>query len=195
MKNSASVFRLDYTPPTYLVDSVEVAFDLDTKMTLVSTRTVLRRNSLSSDSTLQLLGEQLELVSLRMNGARLKANQDYLLDTAQLRILNAPTNVTLEIVTRIHPAKNTSLMGVYVSNGNFFSQCEAQGFRKITYFPDRPDVMAKYTVMLRADKAQYPVLLSNGNLIEQGDLGDGRHYALWQDPFKKPSYLFALVAG
>ncbi len=195
MKNSASVFRLDYTPPSYLVDSVEVAFDLDTQMTLVSTRTVLRRNSLSSDSTLQLLGEQLELVSLRMNGARLKANQDYLLDATQLRILNAPTNVTLEIVTRIHPAKNTSLMGVYVSNGNFFSQCEAQGFRKITYFPDRPDVMAKYTVMLRADKAKHPVLLSNGNLIEQGDLGDGRHYALWQDPFKKPSYLFALVAG
>jgi len=195
MKNSVSVFRLDYTPPAYLVDNVEIAFDLDAATTLVSTRSVLRRNPLSGDSTLQLLGEQLELVSLRMNGALLTANQDYLLDAAQLRILNAPTNVTLEIVTRIHPAKNTSLMGVYVSNGNFFSQCEAQGFRKITYFPDRPDVMAKYTVMLRADKAKYPVLLSNGNLIEQGDLGDGRHYALWQDPFKKPSYLFALVAG
>ncbi len=195
MKNSVSVFRLDYTPPAYLVDNVEIAFDLDAATTLVSTRSVLRRNPLSGDSTLQLLGEQLELVSLRMNGALLTANQDYLLDVAQLRILNAPTNVTLEIVTRIHPAKNTSLMGVYVSNGNFFSQCEAQGFRKITYFPDRPDVMAKYTVMLRADKTKYPVLLSNGNLIEKGDLGDGRHYALWQDPFKKPSYLFALVAG
>ncbi|MDB5744825.1 MAG: aminopeptidase, partial [Polaromonas sp.] len=97
--------------------------------------------------------------------------------------------------TALHPDTNTSLMGLYVSNGNFFTQCEAEGFRKITFFPDRPDVMAKYTVMLRADKEKYPVLLSNGNLIEQGDLGDGRHYALWEDPFKKPSYLFALVAG
>ncbi|MFY7955270.1 MAG: aminopeptidase N, partial [Burkholderiaceae bacterium] len=103
--------------------------------------------------------------------------------------------VVLEIETLINPEKNTSLMGLYVSNGNFFTQCEAEGFRKITYFPDRPDVMAKYRVMLRADKQQYPVLLSNGNLIEEGDLGDGRHYALWEDPFKKPSYLFALVAG
>ncbi|MDP9108699.1 MAG: aminopeptidase N, partial [Pseudomonadota bacterium] len=113
----------------------------------------------------------------------------------KLRIPNAPKQVTLEIETALAPAKNTSLMGLYVSGGNFFTQCEAEGFRKITYFPDRPDVMAKYTVMLRADKARFPVLLSNGNLIEEGDLPDGRHYALWQDPFNKPSYLFALVAG
>ncbi len=195
MKNSARVFRLDYTPPAYLVDSVEIAFDLDATTTLVSTRSMLRRNPLSSDSELQLFGEQLELLSLRMNGTLLNNKKDYTLTNEKLHILNAPDAITLEIVTRIQPAKNTSLMGVYVSNGNFFSQCEAQGFRKITYFPDRPDVMAQYTVMLRADKTQYPVLLSNGNLIEQGDLGDGRHYALWQDPFKKPCYLFALVAG
>ena len=195
MKNSASVYRLDYTPPAYLVDTVEMAFDLAAANTLVSTRTVLRRNPLSRDTALQLLGEQLELVSLRMNGTLLKLSKDYTLTAEKLHILNAPDAVTLEIVTRIHPEKNTSLMGVYVSNGNFFSQCEAQGFRKITYFPDRPDVMAKYTVMLRADKVKYPVLLSNGNLIEQGNLGKGRHYALWQDPFNKPSYLFALVAG
>ncbi len=112
-----------------------------------------------------------------------------------LRIADAPALVTLDIETALQPEKNTSLMGLYVSSGNFFTQCEAEGFRKITFFPDRPDVMAKYTVMLRADKERYPVLLSNGNLIEQGDLGDGRHYALWEDPFKKPSYLFALVAG
>ena len=87
------------------------------------------------------------------------------------------------------------MMGLYISNGNFFTQCEAEGFRKITWFPDRPDVMAKYTVMLRGDKKSYPVLLCNGNLIEQGDLPGGRHYAKWEDPFKKPSYLFALVAG
>jgi aminopeptidase N len=103
--------------------------------------------------------------------------------------------VVLEIETICAPVENTTLSGLYVSNGNFFTQCEAEGFRRITFFPDRPDVMAKYTVMLRADKAAYPVLLSNGNLIEEGDLGDGRHYAKWEDPFKKPSYLFALVAA
>ncbi len=129
-----------------------------------------------------------------MNG-KLLSKRAYRIDQGVLQITDAPDEVVLEIATLICPEKNTSLMGLYVSNGNFFTQCEAEGFRKITYFPDRPDVMAKYTVMLRADKAKYPVLLSNGNLIESGDLGDGRHYAKWEDPFKKPSYLFALVAG
>ena len=194
-KTNKTVFRQDYSAPSFWVNTVEMAFDLDAVATTVSTRLVMRRNLSEPNSNLLLLGEALELCALRMNGSLLMAGKNYTLSEGQLHILNAPDAVTLEIVTRIHPEKNTSLMGVYVSNGNFFSQCEAQGFRKITYFPDRPDVMAKYTVMLRADKAKYPVLLSNGNLIEQGDLGDGRHYALWQDPFKKPSYLFALVAG
>jgi len=188
-----TVHRNDYTPPAYLVDSVEMGFDLAPDATLVSTRLVMRRNA--HGEPLQLLGEALELLALRMNGKLLKANKDYQLNAESLLIAKAPDAVTLEITTRIQPSRNTTLMGVYVSNGNFFSQCEAQGFRKITYFPDRPDVMAKYTVMLRADKQKYPVLLSNGNLIESGDLDDGRHYALWQDPFNKPSYLFALVAG
>ncbi|MDD4910992.1 MAG: aminopeptidase N [Sideroxydans sp.] len=190
-----SVFRKDYTPPAYLVEQVELGFDLDADNTLVNARLVMKRNPLGPAKPLQLLGEELELVALRMNGRTLKERTDYTVTEGTLTLLNAPDAVELEIVTRIHPAKNTSLMGVYVSNGNFFSQCEAQGFRKITYFPDRPDVMAPYTVMLRGDKAKYPVMLSNGNLIEQGDLGDGRHYAKWQDPFNKPSYLFALVAG
>jgi aminopeptidase N len=194
-QTSKTVFRTDYAPPPYLVDTVEMGFDLASDATLVSTRLVMRRNPSNADSALLLLGEELELVALRMNGHALKARRDYTLADGQLQILHAPDTVILEIVTRIHPGKNTSLMGLYVSNKNFFSQCEAQGFRKITYYPDRPDVMAKFTVMLRADKQQYPVLLSNGNLIEQGDLDDGRHYALWQDPFNKPSYLFALVAG
>jgi len=112
-----------------------------------------------------------------------------------MRIPNAPDEVTLEIETLIKPLKNTSLSGLYASNGNFITQCEAEGFRKITWFPDRPDVMAKYTVMLRANKKKFPILLGNGNLVEEGDLGDGRHFAKWEDPFKKPSYLFALVAG
>src|SRR5690606_35161222 len=138
--------------------------------------------------------EELELVQIRLNG-KVLGKSAYTLQNGVLRIADVPKQVTLEIETLLQPDQNTSLMGLYVSNGNFFTQCEAEGFRKITYFPDRPDVMAAYKVMLRADKKKYPVLLSNGNLIEQGDLGDGRHYALWEDPFKKPSYLFALVAG
>jgi aminopeptidase N len=131
-----------------------------------------------------------------MNGRTLGKNaKGYSIADGKLRIANAPDEITLEIETLVQPEKNTSMMGLYVSNGNFFTQCEAEGFRKITWFPDRPDVMAKYTVMLRGDKKKYPVLLSNGNLIEQGDLPKGRHYAKWEDPFKKPSYLFALVAG
>ena len=190
-----TILRKDYTPPSFSIASVEMGFDLDPGATIVSTRLVMQRNSKNAEKTLQLLGESLELLALRMNGKLLKSGKDYQVNAEQLVIAQAPDAVTLEITTRIHPNLNTTLMGVYVSNGNFFSQCEAQGFRKITYFPDRPDVMAKYTVMLRADKAKFPVLLSNGNLIESGDLDDGRHYALWQDPFKKPCYLFALVAG
>ncbi len=191
---SQAIYRKNYTPPSFLVDTVEIGFDLDPVATRVATRLTLKRNPAGRDKTLVLFGEELQLVQLRMNGKAL-TKRTYKLEKGRLQIPNAPDNVTLEIETITHPDKNTSLMGLYVSNGNFFTQCEAEGFRKITYFPDRPDVMAKYTVMLRADKKKYPVLLSNGNLIEEGDLGDGRHYAVWEDPFKKPSYLFALVAG
>ncbi|MGZ9712131.1 aminopeptidase N [Glaciimonas sp. GNP009] len=190
----STIYRKDYTAPSYWVDTVDMGFDLDPASTRVATRIVMRRNPASLDKGIVLVGEELELISLRLNGKQLKSGQ-YQLQGGTLRIPLAPAKVTLEIETLTQPEKNTSLMGLYVSNGNFFTQCEAEGFRKITYFPDRPDVMAKYTVMLRANKKKYPVLLSNGNLIEKGDLGDGRHYAKWEDPFKKPSYLFALVAG
>ncbi|HYD80991.1 MAG TPA: aminopeptidase N [Paucimonas sp.] len=189
-----AIYRKNYTPPSFLVDTVEIGFDLDPNATRVASRLVMRRNPAAKDNTLVLFGEALELVQIRMNGAALP-KRAYKLDKSMLQISDAPDEVTLEIETLLRPVKNTSLMGLYVSNDNFFTQCEAEGFRKITFFPDRPDVMAKYKVMLRADKKKYPVLLSNGNLIEEGDLGDGRHYALWEDPFKKPSYLFALVAG
>ncbi len=192
--NAAAIHRHDYTSPAYLVDTIDIGFDLDPAETRVAARTVLHRHPDSRSRDLVLHGEEIELVALRLNGKALSRRQ-YRREPGQLVIPNAPDQVTLEIETLIHPDQNTSLMGLYVSNGNFFTQCEAEGFRKITYFPDRPDVMAKYRVMLRADKAQFPVLLSNGNLIEQGDIGDGRHYALWEDPFRKPSYLFALVAG
>ncbi|TFW10085.1 aminopeptidase N, partial [Oxalobacteraceae bacterium OM1] len=189
-----TIYRKDYTPPSDWVDTVEMGFDLDPEVTRVATRLTMRRNAESRNKSLVLYGEALELVALRMNGKPV-SKRGYTLGNGTLEIFNAPDKVTLEIETALRPAQNTSLMGLYVSNGNFFTQCEAEGFRKITFFPDRPDVMAKYTVMLRADKQTYPVLLSNGNLIEEGDLGDGRHYAVWEDPFKKPSYLFALVAG
>jgi aminopeptidase N len=188
--------RKDYTAPAYWVNTVEMGFDLDPARTYVSTRITMQRNSASPNKDMELLGDGAKLVALRMNGKTLGKNaKGYSIADGKLRIANAPDEITLEIETLVEPEKNTSMMGLYVSNGNFFTQCEAEGFRKITWFPDRPDVMAKYTVMLRGDKKKYPVLLSNGNLIEQGDLPKGRHYAKWEDPFKKPSYLFALVAG
>jgi aminopeptidase N len=189
-----TIYRKDYTPPSFWVDTVEMGFDLDPDTTRVATRMTMRRNPVSRSKSIVLHGEALELAALRMNGKTL-TKRGYTLGNGVLEIFNAPPEVTLEIETVIRPSQNTSLMGLYVSNGNFFTQCEAEGFRKITFFPDRPDVMAKYKVMLRADKKKYPVLLGNGNLIEEGELGDGRHYAVWEDPFKKPSYLFALVAG
>lgn len=178
-----TIYRKDYIAPGYWVDTVEMGFDLDPDATHVATRMVMRRNHDSSEKDIVLFGESLKLLQLRMNGVNLKKSA-YKIEGETLRIANAPDDVTLEIETLIKPVKNTSLSGLYTSNQNFITQCEAEGFRKITWFPDRPDVMAKYTVMLRADKKKIPVLLSNGNLIEEGDLGDGRHYAKWEDPFK-----------
>ena len=189
-----AIYRQDYTPPSYFVDTVEIGFDLDPQMTRVSTRMAIRRHPDAVTGTLVLHGEHLTLVQLRVDGRPLPKNA-YRVTPQTLEILHLPAAAILEIETVTQPDKNTTLSGLYVSNGNFFTQCEAEGFRRIAYFPDRPDVMAIYTVMLRADKEKYPVLLSNGNLIEEGDLGDGRHFAKWEDPFRKPSYLFALVAG
>ena len=189
-----TIYRKDYTPPNYLVETVEIGFDLALDTTVVANRLTMRKNPASKGKDIVLHGEGLKLIKLRMNGKVLKRGE-YTVAKGLLTIANAPQEAVLEIETHIEPSKNTSLSGLYTSNKNFFTQCEAEGFRKITYFPDRPDVMAKYTVMLRADKKNFPVLLSNGNLIEEGDLGDGRHYAKWEDPFNKPSYLFALVAG
>ncbi|MDH4284887.1 MAG: aminopeptidase N [Gallionellaceae bacterium] len=192
----ATIHRKDYTAPSYWVNTVEMGFDLEPTATRVATRITMRRNAESPNRDVELLGENIKLVALRMNGKLLaKGAKGYTLAGDKLRIADAPDEITLEIETLINPEKNTTMMGLYISNGNFFTQCEAEGFRKITWFPDRPDVMAKFTVMLRGDKKKYPVLLSNGNLVEQGDLPKGRHYAKWEDPFNKPSYLFALVAG
>lgn len=194
IETSPTIYRKDYAVPAYFVDTVEMGFDLAPELTRVATRIAMRRNPAAAGKDIELYGEELELVQLRLDGKVLGV-RDYYVQSGVLRIPDAPSRAVLEIETVIEPQRNTSLMGLYVSHGNFFTQCEAEGFRKITYFPDRPDVMGRYTVMLRADKKTCPVLLSNGNLIEAGDLADGRHYAKWEDPFKKPSYLFALVAG
>jgi aminopeptidase N len=190
-----TVRRLDYTPPDHLVDTIDLRFELDPQRTVVvATLAVRRREGAPAAAPLRLDGEALELLSAEIDGApvppsRLHATSD------GLTIDALPAAFVLVTRVAIAPASNTELMGLYVSNGNFFTQCEAQGFRRITYFPDRPDVMARYTVELVADRARWPVLLSNGNLVESDALPDGRHRATWVDPFPKPSYLFALVAG
>ncbi len=190
---SAVIRRTDYTPTAYLIDAVALEFDLAPEKTVVTNRMQLRRNpAAAGPTTLELVGDGLNLISVAVNGVPCAA---YDAQPDHLRIAKVPDQFELTVVTVCEPRANTALSGLYVSSGNFFTQCEAEGFRRITYFLDRPDVMAVYTVTLRADKAAYPVLLSNGNLVEQGELPDGRHFAKWEDPFRKPSYLFALVAG
>ena len=186
--------RLDYAPPAYWIDSVELTFDLDPAKTRVLNRMRLRRNPDVAPQPLRLDGEELNLARVMVNGA----GSSFKMEGDKLVLENLPEGndpFELEIFTTCAPAKNTQLSGLYVSGDTFFTQCEAEGFRRITYFLDRPDVMASYQVLLRADKAQYPVLLSNGNLVESGELDGGRHFARWADPHRKPSYLFALVAG
>jgi aminopeptidase N len=188
------IHRADYTAPAYWIDTVDLSFDLDPAKTRVLNKMTLRRNPAVAAQPLRLDGEELNLARVLVNGQ----GTSFKMENNQLVLENLPEGsepFALEIFTTCAPIKNTKLMGVYVSNESFFTQCEAEGFRRITYFLDRPDVMAMYTVTLRADKAKYPVLLSNGNLVDSGNLEDGRHFAKWVDPHKKPSYLFALVAG
>ncbi len=195
MKNTESniIYLKDYKKTNYQAESIELTFSLDEAFTLVKSKTVYQQNH-EADNTLQLDGEALELLSVKLDDKTLSTD-DYELSDEGMILRNLPERFTLEIDTRIYPQNNTSLEGLYKSSGNFCTQCEAQGFRKITYYQDRPDVMASFTTQIIADKEKYPVLLSNGNLLNHGDLADGRHWAKWQDPYKKPAYLFALVAG
>ena len=191
---AVAVRRENYTAPAFWIDTVDLTFDLEPAKTRVLNKMRLRRNPDVAAQPLRLDGEDLNLARVLVNGG----GTSFKMDGNVLVLENLPEGTEsfeLEIFTTCNPEKNTQLMGLYVSQGTFFTQCEAEGFRRITYFLDRPDVMASYTVTLRASKAHYPVLLSNGNLIEQGDLEDGRHFAKWVDPHKKPCYLFALVAG
>ncbi|HXV23448.1 MAG TPA: aminopeptidase N [Alphaproteobacteria bacterium] len=188
--------REDYRPPAFLVDTIDLALELRDEGTIVHSRLSIRRNPETADRTAPLVldGEELSLTSLLLNGERLGDNR-YQLEPQRLVIRDVPDRFELSVTTEIHPHRNTTLSGLYVSGGNYCTQCEAEGFRRITYFPDRPDVMARYTTTIAANKARYPVLLSNGNADGGGDLPGGRHWARWVDPFPKPSYLFALVAG
>ncbi|CAI5515642.1 unnamed protein product [Closterium sp. Naga37s-1] len=197
------IFLANYKPPSYLFDKVSLDFDLHDDYTLVKSAITVVANDKADkpengSAPLVLDGHDLELVSLQINGVDVPA-EEYVKTGKRLTLLSPPASpFTLAIVTRINPAANTSLEGLYRSSGNFCTQCEAEGFRRITYYQDRPDVMSRFTVRMEADHSACPVLLSNGNQIDAGTVGEGegaRHYAVWEDPWPKPCYLFALVAG
>ncbi|MEE3500556.1 aminopeptidase N [Acidiphilium acidophilum] len=186
----------DYRPPAFLVDTVDLIFDLDPAATRVRATIALRRNPAHGDPAAPLVldGEDLTLESVAIDGESCPEDQLTIADH-MLTLTGVPDDFTLDTTVTIAPDRNTELSGLYVSGGDFFTQCEAEGFRRITFFPDRPDVMARYSATLIADAARYPVLLSNGNPVDRGTNPDGRHWVKWVDPHPKPSYLFALVAG
>lgn len=184
--------REEYTAPAFWIKTVDLTFDLEPGKTLVINKMTLERNPGMPGAPLRLDGEDLNLTRVLVDGESVS----FRVDNQQLVLDNLPDQpFTLEIRNTCAPDKNTHLSGLYTSGGGFFTQCEAQGFRRITYFLDRPDVMATYKVTLKADKTKFPVLLSNGNLVEEGKLDGGRHFAVWHDPHPKPCYLFALVAA
>ncbi len=190
------VLLKDYTPPPFLVDRVELDVDFRPDEARVTTTLAVRRNSAvrAAGASLTLDGDELETISVSIDGNPL-LQERYSLSATQLTITDVPDAFTLQTVCRIRPDTNTKLSGLYRSANGYFTQCEAQGFRRITWFPDRPDVMSLYVVTLHADKTTLPLLLSNGNPVGSGDEPDGRHWARWEDPFPKPCYLFALVAA
>ncbi len=194
--NQPQAIRLtDYQPFGYRIETVNLQFELGEDKTIVkSLMTVACNTKCEGIHPLVLNGRGLKLLGMRMDGKEL-AGHDYKIEDEKLTITAVPDRFVLEIDTEIDPAANTELSGLYRSGSMFCTQCEAEGFRKITYFPDRPDVLTKFMTTIVADKTKYPVLLSNGNLIGRGESDQGRHYATWHDPFPKPAYLFALVAG
>ncbi|OGV28152.1 MAG: aminopeptidase N [Legionellales bacterium RIFCSPHIGHO2_12_FULL_37_14] len=188
---SKTIYRKDYRPYPFQVESLELDFDLHKEKTIL--QAVMRLKRLDS-GPLHLYGDDLNLISISLNGKKL-FKEEYKIGENDLIIENAPDSCEIIIKTELNPKENTKLSGLYLSNGIFCTQCEAEGFRRMTYFPDRPDVLTTYRTKITADKEEFPVLLSNGNLIKQGESPNGKHWVLWEDPFKKPSYLFALVAG
>lgn len=191
--STKTIYRQDYQPYSFEIDALHLDIALYDDYAFVHSRLNGHRKH---PGPLRLNGVQLELIELRLNNQPL-SKSDYRLEQETLLIDERLVDETfvLEVETKIYPQNNTTLSGLYRSRQLFCTQCEAEGFRRITFFPDRPDVLTTYTTRISADKAKYPLLLSNGNLIEQGEMADGRHWVVWHDPFKKPCYLFALVAG
>ncbi|MEO8004496.1 MAG: aminopeptidase N [Betaproteobacteria bacterium] len=195
-ENPKTIFLKDYTPPAFLVPNVDLDVDLREDDALVSARLVIARNPASTDANAPLVldGDELELVSVALDGKPLEPGA-FKASSERLEIPGVPDRFVLDTVVRVRPKQNTKLMGLYASADGYFTQCEAEGFRRITYFPDRPDVMSRYTNTIHAEKSAYPFLLSNGNPVASGDEASGRHWAKWEDPFPKPAYLFAMVAA
>ncbi len=191
-----TIYLADYTVPEYLVDTVCLTFVLDENETLVRAESAIRKNPMSSagDSTLFLNGDSLTPLSVCIDGKEVQSTRIKSVPGGIL-ISSVPQKFKLEITTKLNPEENTALSGLYLSSGNFCTQCEAEGFRRITFYPDRPDVLAVFTTRIEAQREKFPVLLANGNLKEKGQLDGGKHFAVWEDPYPKPCYLFALVAG
>lgn len=193
-----TIFLNEYKPSAFLIDRTELRIELYEDHAKVTGGLELRRNSDSNaprDKNLQLNAEQMKVLSIGMDGKTLKEGKHYHHEGDNLCIYDVADKFSLETVVEIHPEDNTSLSGLYKSRTMFCTQCEAEGFRRITPYIDRPDVMSEFTTTVVADKSKYPVLLSNGNPIDTRDLDNDRHLVTWQDPFRKPAYLFALVAG
>ncbi|MDR0776652.1 MAG: aminopeptidase N [Azonexus sp.] len=186
-----TIYLKDYTPPAWLIDTVDLDFAIGDEATVVTATLAVRRNLAVAIQPLALDGEELETLAVRVDGQPAA----YELTPTTLTLADLPERFTLQTVVRIHPDRNTRLSGLYRSRDGYFTQCEAQGFRRIAWFLDRPDVMSAYTVTLHAERARFPVLLANGNPVASGEAADGRHWAKWADPFRKPAYLFAVVAG
>lgn len=192
MSQDTTQYLKDYKTVDHTITDISLVFELHEEATIVSaTSQVL---SMQDNAPLILDGEDLSLVSLAINGQVLHESR-YSINDSQLTINDVPSQFELCVVTKVNPSENTNLEGLYIAGDAYCTQCEAQGFRRITYYLDRPDVMAVFTTKVIAPKNKFPYLLSNGNKIDSGDLSDGLHFATWHDPFKKPAYLFALVAG
>ncbi len=189
-----TIYRQDYTPPPFFIEQIHLTFRLDPLKTRVTARSSVKRNKDFPTESLRLDGENLTLKSVKIDDQTL-SESEYELSKDYLEIYSVPNTFVLEIVTEINPDENTELSGLYRSSGNYCTQCEAEGFQRITFYIDRPDVLTRYTTRVEGPKETCPVLLANGNLVETGDMEDELHYAIWEDPFPKPCYLFALVAG
>ncbi|NIP16257.1 MAG: aminopeptidase N, partial [Pseudomonadales bacterium] len=188
------VYLQGYEPPAYRTVQTRLSFDIRDGFTRVESQLTVERRADSTDGSLRLDGRDLELVSVAVDGRSLGGNE-FLVDAESLTLFDLPPRCEITIVTLIEPEKNTALEGLYKSGSMYCTQCEAEGFRRITYYQDRPDVLSRFTTTLEADASRYPVLLANGNLTTDVPVDSGRRRVTWDDPFPKPSYLFALVAG